>query len=176
MLGVPAGKVILIPWTEAWEQEFEAEKRAIASVIGGLVRGIHHIGSTAVKHLHAKPIIDIAIEVGDPCDASACIRGLEQTGYVCKGDMVLPERYYLTKGKPRTHQIHLFHEGGRYLEQHLAFRDHLRSDEEDRHAYQLLKYRLAAAHHDDRIAYAEAKSDFVQEVLAKIRRNEAKPE
>lgn len=63
MLGLPKGVVFLVPWTSVWEVEFLLEKSKIEEVIGEQIVAVHHIGSTAVKHLSAKPIIDIAIEI-----------------------------------------------------------------------------------------------------------------
>lgn len=63
MLGLPKGEVFLIPWTKDWEIEFLLEKSKIEKKIVNYIVDIHHIGSTAVKNLSAKPIIDIAIEI-----------------------------------------------------------------------------------------------------------------
>ncbi|KRE37333.1 GrpB family protein [Paenibacillus sp. Soil522] len=167
MLGVPGGKVILVPWTKQWEIEFLSEKNVIETEIGELVIAVHHIGSTAVKNLSGKPIIDIAIEIEDK-DSGAAIKGLESLGYVHKPDAALPERHYLTKGSPRTHQIHMFNKGNPFIRKHLAFRDYLRTNENERVRYEQLKVDLANTHSNNRIAYADGKTDFVNEILLKI--------
>ncbi|WP_282937255.1 GrpB family protein [Paenibacillus sp. RC67] len=168
MLGVPGGKVFLVPWTEDWEKEFLTEKKEIESRIGHLIYGIHHIGSTAIKNISAKPIIDIAIEMEYENNTTATIQAFEALGYVHKSNTALPGRYYLTKGSPRTHQIHLYYsKGSRFLQEHLAFRDYLRTHDRDRNRYEQLKVELAGIYSNDRIAYAEAKSDFVKEILRK---------
>ncbi|WP_314592010.1 GrpB family protein [Paenibacillus terrigena] len=128
MLGVPGGKVLLVPWTQQWEEEFNSEKQEIENKIGQSVFAIHHIGSTAVKDLSAKPIIDIAIEIKDKGTANACIQSLDELGYA-------------------------------------AFRDHLRNNEVDRKRYEKLKIMLASMHSNDRIAYADAKTEFVKGIL-----------
>ncbi|WP_234813431.1 GrpB family protein, partial [Bacillus mycoides] len=61
MLGLPYGKVFLVPWSEEWEFEFSKEKQLIEEHIGKYILAIHHIGSTSIPHLSAKPIIDIAM-------------------------------------------------------------------------------------------------------------------
>lgn len=63
MLGLPKGQVFLVPWTEQWEIEFKEEERKIRSEINDSILATHHIGSTAIQGLSAKPIIDIAIEI-----------------------------------------------------------------------------------------------------------------
>lgn len=169
MLGVPGNKVFLVPWTEEWEREFISEKQEIEKKIGHIIFGIHHIGSTAIKNISAKPIIDIALVIDDENRTTKCIQALEELGYVHKGNTTLSERYYLTKGSPRTHQIHLYNnKGNRYLKEQLAFRDYLRENDNDRIRYEQLKTRLASIYSNDRIAYAEAKSDFVKEILQKV--------
>ncbi|HDR5137463.1 TPA: GrpB family protein, partial [Bacillus anthracis] len=93
MLGLPYGKVFLVPWTEEWEFEFMKEKQFIEKQIGEHILAIHHIGSTAIPHLSAKPIIDIAIELENYRDGIHCIKKLELLNYKYRKD-VLPERYY----------------------------------------------------------------------------------
>lgn len=61
MLGLSKGEVFLVLWTEEWNKNFLSEKEKIQEEIGEYIMNIHHIGSTSVKHLSAKPIIDIAI-------------------------------------------------------------------------------------------------------------------
>lgn len=85
MLGLPKGEVSLVPWTNNWEKEFLLEKERIQEVIGQNILAVHHIGSTAIKHLSAKPIIDIAIEVKEFQDGEKCVRALETLGYSYKG-------------------------------------------------------------------------------------------
>ncbi|TKH08573.1 GrpB family protein, partial [Bacillus wiedmannii] len=96
MLGLPYGKVFLVPWTVQWEIEFMKEKQFIEEQIGEHILAIHHIGSTSIPHLSAKPIIDIAIELEDYTDGLTCIKKLELLNYKYRKD-VLPERYYFNK-------------------------------------------------------------------------------
>ncbi len=63
MLGLPKGQVFLLDSSEQWHRDFQRESEAIENAIGESVIGIHHIGSTAIPGLKAKPIIDIAIEL-----------------------------------------------------------------------------------------------------------------
>lgn len=77
MLGLPKGQVFLVPWTEQWEVEFTEEAMKIRNELMGDMISIHHIGSTAIKGLHAKPILDIAIEVESFEKGDRCIPGWE---------------------------------------------------------------------------------------------------
>ncbi|MCY7538793.1 GrpB family protein [Bacillus pumilus] len=81
MLGLPRGEVFLVPWSIEWVKEFESEKKRIIEVIGQYIVNVHHIGSTAVNGLSAKPIIDIAIEIDCFLDGKQCVTALQELGY-----------------------------------------------------------------------------------------------
>ncbi|CAH1207485.1 hypothetical protein PAECIP111890_03034 [Paenibacillus sp. JJ-223] len=166
MLGLPKGQVFLVPWTEQWEVEFTEEAMKIRNELKGDIQSIHHIGSTAIKGLRAKPIIDIAIEVESFEKGERCIPGLERVGYSYKGTNILPDRHYFSKGEPRTHQIHMYPSGSEYLHKQLLFRDYLISNVEARTAYQQLKEALAKANSTDKLAYADAKTEFIRRVVS----------
>jgi GrpB-like predicted nucleotidyltransferase (UPF0157 family) len=168
MLGLPKGEVFLVPWTEAWEKEYTSEKSRIEAEVGVFILAVHHIGSTAVRHLNAKPIIDIAIELNEFEDGNECVQGLERIGYSYKGTNVLPDRHYYSKGTPRTHQIHMYQTGSPFLTKQLAFRDYLIRHKSALNEYQNLKQKLSLTHHKDKLAYADAKTDFVNSILTKL--------
>lgn len=168
MLGLPKGEVFLVPWSEEWETEFLLEKNRIETEIGELILAVHHIGSTAVRNLSAKPIIDIAIELEDFQHGYRCVQGLERLGYSYKGINILPDRHYFNKGEPRTHQIHMFPKGSSFLLRQLAFRDYLIQHEWARKEYQELKERLSQTHSKDKLTYADKKTDFVNSILKRL--------
>ncbi|MGE7881596.1 GrpB family protein [Bacillus sp. NPDC094077] len=167
MLGLPYGKVFLVPWTEEWEIEFVKEKQLIEKQIGEHILAIHHIGSTFIPYLSAKPIIDIAIELKNYIDGIKCITKLEQLNYRYRKD-VLPERYYFNKGEPRTHQIHMYEQRNPYLMEQLSFRDYLKNNTTSRIQYEQLKIQLSQANPNDKHQYAEDKTNFIKSILAKI--------
>ncbi|MCY7450003.1 GrpB family protein [Bacillus altitudinis] len=168
MLGLPRGEVFLVPWSIELTKEFESEKRKIIGDIGQYIINVHHIGSTAVKGLSAKPIIDIAIEIEHFFDGEKCVIALEALGYSYKGTNVLPERHYFNKGEPRTHQIHMYQRHNKYLLEQLNFRDYLRNNEQARSEYQQLKLKLSRLHGNDKHKYAHEKTDFIKSILEKI--------
>lgn len=170
MLGLPKGEVFLVPWTNDWEKEFLLEKERIQEVIGQNILAVHHIGSTAVKHLSAKPIIDIAIEVKGFQDGEKCVTALETLGYSYKGTNVLPDRYYFNKGEPRTHQIHMYQSGNKYLLEQLDFRDYLRNNETARIQYIKLKQELSTVNKNNKHKYADDKTNFVKSILENIKK------
>ncbi len=167
MLGMPKGKVFVVPWTSEWEKEFQMEKEKIIRKIGSHITAVHHIGSTAVENLSAKPIIDIAVEVEKFEDGEKCISPLEELSYSYKGTELVPDRYYFSKGEPRTHQIHLHESGNPYLQEQLQFRDHLRTNEQARIDYGKLKKQLASEAGGDKYQYNEGKTAFIRRVLSR---------
>ncbi|MEK5132985.1 GrpB family protein [Bacillus sp. FSL W8-0645] len=168
MLGLPREEVFLVPWSAEWGKEFEREKKRIVEVIGQYTVNVHHIGSTAVNGLSAKPIIDIAIEIDCFLDGKQCVTALQELGYSYRGINVLPERHYFNKGEPRTHQIHMYQTGNRYLLEQLNFRDYLRRNELVRNEYEQLKLNLSSLNKKDKHKYAEGKTNFVQSILERI--------
>jgi len=168
MLGLPKGEVFLVPWTKEWQTEFDLEREKIQNNIGQYIIHIHHIGSTAVEGLSAKPIIDIAVEIQNFHDRKHCISPLESLGYVYRGTNILPERHYFNKGEPRTHQIHMYETGSKYLAEQLQFRDYLRNNDHARKEYQELKTRLSQTNKYNKHQYAEEKSQFVHSILKKL--------
>lgn len=168
MLGLPKGDVFLVHWTEEWNKEFLSEKEKIQDKIGEYITNIHHIGSTSVKYLSAKPIIDIAVEIKDFDMGVNTAALLEDLGYSYKGINILPERHYLSKGEPRTHQIHMYQIGNKYLLEQLNFRDYLQMNEGARIEYEQLKLNLAKENKDNKYKYAEEKTLFVKSILEKI--------
>lgn len=150
-----------------WPARFEEERAALAAAIGGwIVGGIHHVGSTAVPGLAAKPIIDILAGVRDLEESRACFEPLARLGYVY-APYLADEMHWFCKPHPsrRTHHLHLVPVGSRRYVDELAFRDRLRADPAVAEEYAALKRALAERFASDREAYTDAKSDFIRQVL-----------
>jgi GrpB-like predicted nucleotidyltransferase (UPF0157 family) len=157
----------LAPPDPGWPTRFEQERAALEDAVGGWVCGnIHHVGSTAVPGLEAKPIIDILAGVRSLETARACFEPLAGLGYLY-APYLPDEMHWFCKPNPtrRTHHLHLVPAGSRRYHDELAFRDRLRADPEIASQYAALKRELAERHHDDREAYTEAKGAFVLATL-----------
>ena len=165
MIGLPKGELFLSDYDARWNQAFEEESIELNRRIGDVIAGIHHIGSTAVLNLRAKPIIDIAIELIDFEEGYGCRELLSAMGYKHRIVPELAERHYFSKGDPRTHQIHMFKPHSPFLKEQIEFRNQLRERPELALAYQKLKERLVFTHSRDKLAYAVAKTDFIRSVL-----------
>jgi GrpB-like predicted nucleotidyltransferase (UPF0157 family) len=157
----------IVPYDPEWPAGFERERLALERVLGpAATGGIHHVGSTAVPGLDAKPIIDILVGVEDLPSARECIEPLAQVGYLYAPYRV-DEMAWFCKPSPahRTHHLHLVPSGSPRFHAELAFRDHLRAHAEVAREYAALKRRLAERFENDREAYTEAKWGFVSSVL-----------
>ncbi|MEM8785071.1 MAG: GrpB family protein, partial [Pseudomonadota bacterium] len=112
----------------SWAEAFKAEAKVISSALAGMPIALHHIGSTAIPNILAKPIIDIlgVVPQFDALDTrSAAMQG---AGYQVMGAYGIDGRRYFRKLNPegrRTHHLHVFLEGSQHITRHLAFRDFL---------------------------------------------------
>jgi GrpB-like predicted nucleotidyltransferase (UPF0157 family) len=159
----------IVPADPAWPERFEQERALLELAIGPwLTGGIHHVGSTAVPGLAAKPVIDILAGVESLHASRASFDRLEALDYHY-APYRTDEMHWLCKPSPahRTHHLHLVPTGSPRYRDELAFRDALRNDPQLARGYQRLKEQLAAQHREDREAYTEGKAPFVAGVLAR---------
>ena len=159
--------VRIVAYDARWPERFEQERLALEAAIGEwAVGGIHHVGSTAVPGLDAKPVIDILAGVESLPAGRACFDPLAQLDYLY-APYRTEEMHWFCKPHPsrRTHHLHLVPVGSGLYAEELAFRDHLRSNHRAASEYAALKHELAARFADDREAYTEAKADFIRTAL-----------
>jgi GrpB-like predicted nucleotidyltransferase (UPF0157 family)/GNAT superfamily N-acetyltransferase len=162
--------VSISPYDPEWPARFERERTLLEGAIGAWVSGgIHHVGSTAVPGLEAKPIIDILVGVESLESSRACFEPLAPLGYL-HAPYLQDEMHWFCKPHPsrRTHHLHLVPTGSRRFADELAFRDRLRESPDMARSYAELKRDLAVRFRHDREAYTEAKADFVRETLAQL--------
>lgn len=152
--------IVLVPHDPQWRDAFEMERDAILGACGGRVKAVHHIGSTAIPGIAAKPIIDIMPVLARYEDGAACIEPMNGLGYAYRGDGGIEGRYYFTKGSPRTHHVHIFAANHPEIDRHLRFRDYLRAHPDEAHRYEVLKRQLAVSFAVNGEAYTEAKGEF----------------
>jgi GrpB-like predicted nucleotidyltransferase (UPF0157 family)/GNAT superfamily N-acetyltransferase len=159
--------VRLIPYDPSWPERFAKERAALRETIGGWATGgIHHVGSTAVPSLEAKPIIDILVGVESLEASRACFDPVTKLGYLY-APYLTEEMHWFCKPHPsrRTHHLHLVPTGSGRFRDELAFRDRLRADPEAATEYVTLKRDLAERFADDRDIYTDAKAEFIRRVL-----------
>lgn len=170
--------VIVVDHDPAWPQQFDELRTVLAAALGDLALRIEHVGSTSVPGLAAKPILDIDVVIQSRATLPAVVERLAALGYHHEGDLDVPGREALGPGDgsrptvdpPRTwprHHLYVCAQDNPELARHLAFRDWLRMHDDDAARYAKLKRDLARRHRDDGDAYCEAKTEFVEGVLAR---------
>ena len=163
-------RIRVVTHDPAWKSDFEAEADHIARALGDRIVSLHHIGSTAIPGIFAKPIIDILLEVDDIVRLDVNRSAMEQLGYEAKSEFGIAGRRYFRKDNAsgiRTHLVHAFQSGSPEIERHLAFRDYMIAHPVEAQAYSILKQRLAREHPDDMEAYMDGKDPFIKEHLAR---------
>jgi len=158
-------RVILLPHDPAWGEAFQQEAGRITAALRGLHTVIHHVGSTAIPGIHAKPIIDMLLLVEDLAGIDARSAVMEALGYEGMGEYGIPGRRYfrkLTEGGVHTHHVHAFREGSDGAVRHLAFRDYMIVHPHAAQAYSELKQRLAEAYPSNMDAYIDGKDPFIK--------------
>lgn len=167
--------IAVVPYDPDWPERFEAERADLERLLAPwLIGGVHHIGSTAIPGLSAKPIIDMIAGVRDLSEARAAIPVLQGGAERTSGYRHAPHRSdALWFHKPRSenlsermYHLHLTRPDSALWRERLTFRDALRADTGLRDEYQDLKLRLAGAHGEDIKAYTADKRSFVMRVLA----------
>ena len=166
--------IIIVDYKREWPKEYAREAARILGAIGNKALRVEHIGSTAVPGLGAKPIIDIMLAVGVISDAHECIAPLQSIGYEYTPYPDFPERLFFRDGPMGAgpHHLHATEIRSGFWEEKLLFRDFLRAHAEVAQEYFLLKRRLAKRHGADRDKYepyTEAKTSFIESVLARAR-------
>ncbi|MBN8233878.1 GrpB family protein [Halobacillus kuroshimensis] len=158
-------KVEVVSYDSNWSFFFEQEKQLLEKIFSPTLVEVHHIGSTAVPGLAAKPVIDLLPVVSELKAVDEAVAAMEEAGYEAKGENGLPGRRFFQKGgQDRTHHVHVFEVGSPEIERHLVFRDYLRTHDAERNAYGRLKKQLAQAHRFNIDAYIEGKGGFVQQL------------
>ena len=164
-------EVIVATYDPSWPEIFAGEAQAIHRVLGDVLIGIEHVGSTAIPGLAAKPVIDIVVSVTS-LEAGMVVPSLAALGYDCRGENGIPGRLFFRKGLvefKRTHHLHLVEAGHEQWTSMLAFRDYLRAHPGDVRRYEELKRALAVKFQDNRRAYTNGKAEFVQTILKMAR-------
>lgn len=158
----------MVPYNSNWPAQFTQESNLIQHALGINCLIIHHIGSTSIPSLFAKPIIDILPVVKNILDVDKASQAMEALGYDSKGEYGIAFRRYFQKGKHvRTHNVHVYEEGDPEIDRYLKFRDWMRSHETDAQAYANLKLELATKFPQDILQYCNGKDAFVASIDAK---------
>lgn len=187
MIGLERGKVILYPHSPEWDKEAVRTIKTLKDILGNVAIEIEHVGSTSIKSIKAKPIIDIAVAVADFSDILCCNRELEKHGYYYRyamdnKDNILLGRidfttmdirqllyvcggYYDGTSKLQTHFIHVVKAESIEWRNYIKFRDYLNTHPLVAKEYENLKIALCKEYTDHREEYTAHKNNFIQSIL-----------
>jgi GrpB-like predicted nucleotidyltransferase (UPF0157 family) len=161
------GQITLADYDPAWPGRYAATAAAVRGALGEVI--VEHVGSTSVPGLPAKPILDVLLCLDDPADESAYVPALTPLGFTLR--IREPEWYEHRVLKhldgPMPVNLHVLPTGCEEVRRMLAFRDRLRSDEQDRELYAATKRELAQRTWAYVQNYADAKGEVVEAVLAR---------
>ena len=139
-------EVRVVPYNHNWPAQYEQEISKIKTVLESEIVSAHHIGSTSIPGMSAKPIIDILLEVKDIAMIDNYNKEMISIGYEPRGELGISGRRYFSREEPRdvrTHHIHSFQSCNIGIERHLAFRNYMIAHPEDIKVYSELKMVLA---------------------------------
>jgi GrpB-like predicted nucleotidyltransferase (UPF0157 family) len=164
--------IIIVPYDPAWPGLYEEEKRLVLEAVGDKIISLDHIGSTSVPHLSAKPVIDIIAGVVDKMTADKIIEAMLPQRYTHISPSDNPDWFYCIcrAGKGVRFHLHLVRYGSQFHQKHILFRDWLRTHPDDARKYYELKLDLAKKYRHDTIAYADAKTDFINCIVEKAKK------
>lgn len=173
IIGLEVGTIELFPHNINWKNEFEKEKNRLLPFISEHIKTIEHIGSTSIKDIHAKPIIDMCVGLEKFEDGFKCVEFLEKLGYESLGEFGIKKRHYFrNNGNIRKFHIHMFEIESYEYKKHIFFRDFMNKNPKEAQEYSNLKLEIKNdilsnknLKMDD---YTEQKSPFITLILEKM--------
>ena len=156
--------VELVAHDPSWALTAAVESRRWSKILGDALIEVHHIGSTAIPGIMAKPVIDLmpVVRSIDVMEEHK-VRGL---GYDWRGEFGIPGRRFCTLDDPvsgrRQFNVHVFAEGSAEVARHLAFRDYWRAHPAEALEYEKVKLDAAAQCPEDVLAYNDVKSPWIK--------------
>jgi len=158
--------VELMPHRAEWAQMARDEAARLRDAIGkSIAIEVHHIGSTSIPGIHAKPTIDLmplvtSLSTLDTREAAVCA-----LGYDWRGEFGIPGRRFLTRmsddRRKRLFNVHCFEASMPDVDRHLAFRDYMRAHPDRAKAYEAEKFRARDLHPGDALAYSQEKGAWL---------------
>jgi GrpB-like predicted nucleotidyltransferase (UPF0157 family) len=151
-------------YDSTWPSLYHAEAARLKEAFGTQLLAVHHIGSTSVPGLAARPTIDIMVEVHDIVSVDALNPALIALGYEPCGEFGIPGRRYFPRviGETHTHHVHVFQVGDPQLMRHIVFRDYLILHPDEASAYGRLKTDLGEQFTFDVSGYLDGKDAFIK--------------
>lgn len=163
-------RVGVVSYNPNWKDMYKEESEKIENMLNDIIIDIHHIGSTAIPGIKAKPVIDILVEVKNIEGVDQYNHKMKELGYEAMGEYGIPKRRFFRKGEnKRTHHIHIFQTGNEEIERHINFKEYLIAHPDKAREYSKLKEKLSNKYTYDVKNYTNSKSDFIKEIDKKAK-------
>jgi GrpB-like predicted nucleotidyltransferase (UPF0157 family) len=162
-------KTYIVDYSPQWAADFKTEAAHLKAIFKDAIFSIHHIGSTSIPAIKAKPIIDILITTKNLEKIDDFDTQMEHQGYVVGGEFGLPGRRFYCKGNQYHCQIHIhvYELSNPVVEKYVLFRNYLIAHPNEVKDYETLKMELAEKYPHNRTLYTQSKSRFIEKILTK---------
>lgn len=170
-LGLKRGTVRLEPHDPSWEASAQEAASRLREILGEDAKDVQHIGSTSIRGILAKPIVDMAVGVDKLEDMRRHDPELAEGGFLFRGEDMPGQLLYVLAGPEdsRTHHIHVVLWGGRDWNNYINFRDYLNCHPDMAQRYSQLKEELCGKYAGDRGSYTQSKQALIDEILTRAR-------
>lgn len=164
-------KVEVIPYNVYWPDIFEQEGQKIQNELNHYLKAIHHIGSTSIPNMSAKPVIDMLLEIESVDDIDLISKKLSQLGYDQLRRQIIPHRSFFTRRLDEniSFHLHIYERGDPQVKRHVNFKEYLMQHVKDAEKYAALKIKLAKQFQNDIYQYVLGKDKLVQEIDVKAK-------
>lgn len=156
-----------------WEIEAQNTIKKLKSILGDAAKKVEHIGSTSIKVIKAKPIIDIMLSVDSFDELLKYEKILKEKGFYYRPSASHDTQllfgcgsFYDGTGEIQTHFIHAVIAGSQEEQNYISFRDYLNEHPKDAEKYEALKISLADKPREE---YTKSKNDFINEIHKKTK-------
>jgi len=164
-------RIEVVPHDPKLKKMFNMEARIIKAVFSKEILSIHHIGSTAIPEISAKPIIDILVEVKNIDKIDDYNTKMSEQGYIPKGESGIPRRRFYIKGSEefRTFHVHIFEKENSEIKRLLNFRNYMIAHPKEAQKYSRLKESLAREYPENINGYIDGKDTFIKNIDKKAK-------
>lgn len=168
MIGLKRGTAMLCEHEKEWERIAAETISRLRELFGETACDIQHVGSTSIRSIRAKPIIDIAVAVKSLDTVLPLVPRLECAGFIRRGTGDDRELFFVCgdfERDIRTHHIHVVSAESAEWRNYINFRDYLNAFPQKAREYEALKQSLAERYPNDRVAYTDGKAALISRLL-----------
>ena len=159
----------IVPYNSHWDEQYSEIKEILLNIFKDNVSDIQHFGSTAIKGMPSKPIIDVMVIVKDISKVDDFNSAMVAAGYNPRGENGIAGRRYFQKiasdGITHLEHIHCYETTNPHVRDELLFRDYLRVNKDAFEKYKTIKLEASEKHRFEPEKYSEFKSQCVNEIL-----------